>query len=69
MQIAKLFGAKVVGLAGTDDKCGHVKSKFDADHVLNYKSATLKADLTALAPFHGFEARSRGLPSPSTTRV
>jgi len=61
VQIAKLLGAaKVVGLAGQDSKCKHVVEKFGVDHMLNYKSGTLAADLKALAPFHAFYDNTGG---------
>ena len=60
-QIAKSFGAaKVVGLAGSDEKCAHCLEKLGYDHMLNYKSATLQEDLEKLGPFHGFYDNTGG---------
>lgn len=54
-QIARLLGAaKVIGLAGSDEKCKHSVKKFGYDHMLNYKSENLEKSLAELAPFHGF---------------
>lgn len=61
VQVAKIMGAaKVIGLAGTDEKCAHCISKFGVDHMLNYKSETLREDLTKLGPFHGFYDNTGG---------
>ena len=66
-QIAKLLGAaRVVGLAGSDEKCAHCVEKFQFDHMLNYKSATLEADLNKLKPFHGFYDNTGG---PAATLI
>lgn len=37
-QIAKLKGAKVLGIAGSDDKCAWLKNELGFDEALNYKS-------------------------------
>lgn len=42
-QIAKLKGARVVGMAGTDEKCAWLKSELNVDATVNYRTA---ADLT-----------------------
>ncbi|KAK6224048.1 hypothetical protein LQW54_000194 [Pestalotiopsis sp. IQ-011] len=49
-QIAKLKGARVVGLAGTDDKCAWLKNDLGFDVVLNYKSPSFKADFVKATP-------------------
>ena len=41
-QIGKIFGAKVVGIAGSDDKCRRLKDELKIDAVLNYKSPTFQ---------------------------
>lgn len=48
VQIAKkLLGCKrVIGIAGTDDKCKWVVNSLGADLCLNYKSPSFKSDLT-----------------------
>ncbi|KAL3426007.1 NADP-dependent leukotriene b4 12-hydroxydehydrogenase [Phlyctema vagabunda] len=46
VQIAKLKGAKVLGLAGSDDKVAWLKD-LGADNALNYKSSTFVADFKA----------------------
>jgi hypothetical protein len=40
-QIGKLKGAKVVGIAGTDEKCRWLKEDVKVDAALNYKSPTI----------------------------
>ncbi|OAB40390.1 NADP-dependent oxidoreductase [Paenibacillus antarcticus] len=37
-QIAKIKGARVVGIAGTDDKCDYLKNELGFDAVINYKT-------------------------------
>ena len=46
-QIAKIRGAKVIGLAGTDDKCTWLTSDLGYDLALNYKSASFESDFRA----------------------
>ncbi|PAF29318.1 NADP-dependent oxidoreductase [Paenibacillus sp. 7516] len=36
-QIGKIVGARVVGIAGSDEKCAYLKEKLGFDVVLNYK--------------------------------
>ncbi|MDN8592893.1 NADP-dependent oxidoreductase [Paenibacillus sp. 11B] len=36
-QIAKIVGARVIGIAGSDEKCAYLKEKLGFDVVLNYK--------------------------------
>lgn len=38
-QIARLLGLRVVGLAGTDEKCAWVKDTLGFDDVINYRTA------------------------------
>ncbi|KAI1196124.1 hypothetical protein F5X97DRAFT_223419 [Nemania serpens] len=49
-QIAKLRGSRVVGIAGSDDKCAWLKSELGFDVALNYKSPTFKEDFAAATP-------------------
>ena len=46
-QIAKLKGATVLGLAGTDDKVAWLKGEAGCDHALNYKSPNFVKDFRA----------------------
>lgn len=39
-QIAKIKGARVVGIAGTDDKCAYLQKELGFDAVVNYKTTT-----------------------------
>ncbi|XP_021341191.1 prostaglandin reductase 1-like [Mizuhopecten yessoensis] len=52
-QIAKIKGCKVVGCAGTDDKCKWLK-ELGFDEVFNYKKVDLSEALEAAAP-DGFD--------------
>ncbi|KAI1505173.1 hypothetical protein F5X99DRAFT_369851 [Biscogniauxia marginata] len=49
-QICKLKGARVVGIAGSDDKCAWLTSELGFDAALNYKSPTFKQDLAKATP-------------------
>ncbi|KAF8501654.1 alcohol dehydrogenase [Russula emetica] len=43
-QIGKLYGAKVIGIAGTDDKCRWLKDDLKIDAALNYKSPSFREE-------------------------
>ncbi|KZT40446.1 NAD(P)-binding protein [Sistotremastrum suecicum HHB10207 ss-3] len=43
-QIGKLRGAKVIALAGSDDKCSWLEKELGVDRALNYKSKEFKKD-------------------------
>ncbi len=49
-QIAKLKGCRVVGLAGSDEKCSWVTNELGADVCINYKTANIAAELRAACP-------------------
>lgn len=49
-QIAKLHGARVIGLAGSDDKCRRLEQELGYDLCLNYKNAALGDQLGAATP-------------------
>jgi NADPH-dependent curcumin reductase CurA len=50
-QIAKLHEARVVGIAGSDEKCKLLKEKFGFDETINYKSAKIiKKSILAACP-------------------
>jgi NADPH-dependent curcumin reductase CurA len=49
-QIAKIKGARVVGIAGSDEKCEWLKSELKFDEALNYKSATFREDFKKATP-------------------
>jgi NADPH:quinone reductase len=50
-QIAKLQGARVVGIAGSDEKCRLIKDKFGYDEVINYRtSKSIRKELAILCP-------------------
>ena len=50
IQLARLAGAKTVGLAGSDEKCDWLKKTAKADVAINYKSGNLLKNLTEAAP-------------------
>ncbi|MHA6259900.1 NADP-dependent oxidoreductase [Sporosarcina sp. CAU 1771] len=49
-QIAKLKGAKVVGIAGTDEKIAYLKEELGFDAAVNYKKDNFKTELTKALP-------------------
>lgn len=50
-QIAKIQGARVIGIAGTDEKCRLLKEKFGFDEAINYKtSKSMRKELAILIP-------------------
>jgi NADPH-dependent curcumin reductase len=49
-QIAKLYGCRVVGIAGIQEKCDFVTQVLGFDACVSHKSATLLADLAAACP-------------------
>jgi NADPH-dependent curcumin reductase CurA len=49
-QLARLQGARVLGLAGTDEKCRYVENTLHFQHCLNYRSANWVDELTEMVP-------------------
>lgn len=49
-QLARLAGAKVIGLAGSDEKCNWLLQEAKIHHAINYKSSSLMKDIAAVAP-------------------
>jgi NADPH-dependent curcumin reductase CurA len=49
-QIGKIHGCRVVGIAGTDDKCQWLTGELGFDAAINYKHADWKAQLAAATP-------------------
>lgn len=50
-QIAKIYGCRVVGIAGTDEKVKLLKEKFGFDDAINYKTVTdLKKAISTACP-------------------
>jgi NADPH:quinone reductase len=50
-QIAKIQGARVIGLAGTDEKCRMLREEFGYDEAINYKtSKSLRKEIAELCP-------------------
>jgi NADPH-dependent curcumin reductase CurA len=49
-QIGKILGCRVVGIAGTDDKCRWVTEELGFDAAVNYKHSDWKEKLAAAAP-------------------
>ena len=49
-QIGKIHGCRVVGIAGTDDKCAWLTDELGFDAAINYKHADWKEKLAAATP-------------------
>ncbi len=49
-QLAKIAGARVIGIAGGADKCAWLKHEIGFDGVIDYKSENVRAQLKALCP-------------------
>ena len=49
-QIAKIKGCKVVGIAGTNEKCDWLLNDLKVDGVINYKTENVSAQLKELCP-------------------
>jgi len=49
-QIGKIHGCRVIGIAGTDEKCKWIKDDLGFDHAINYKHADWRAQLVAATP-------------------
>jgi NADPH-dependent curcumin reductase CurA len=50
-QIAKIKGARVIGIAGSDEKCNLLKETFGFDEAINYKTTkSIRKDLGKICP-------------------
>ena len=50
-QIAKIQGTRVIGIAGSDEKCQLLKKEFGFDEAINYKtSKSIRKEIAALCP-------------------
>jgi hypothetical protein len=50
VQLAKIKGCRVIGIAGGSNKCQWLRGACGADGAIDYKSADVSADLEELAP-------------------
>jgi len=49
-QIAKIHGCRVVGIAGTDDKCAYIKEQLGFDVAVSYRDPEFKQTLAEACP-------------------
>ncbi len=49
-QIGKIYGCRVIGVAGTDDKCEFTKNELGFDDCVNYKNLKFKEKLKSACP-------------------
>ncbi|KAI9592859.1 alcohol dehydrogenase zinc-binding domain protein [Syncephalis fuscata] len=50
VQIAKIKGCRVIGIAGGAEKCQYLKDELGVDEAIDYRSSTFKKDLAAATP-------------------
>jgi NADPH-dependent curcumin reductase len=69
-QLAKLAGAKTVGIAGGPEKCAYARNELGYDICVDHKSPTFAADLTAALPngVDGLFENVGGQPFETTAR-
>ena len=48
IEIGKLLGAKIIAAGGSDEKLATVKEKYAVEHVLNYRTGSLKDQMKTL---------------------
>ena len=49
-QIARIMGCRVIGIAGSDDKCEMLRRDLGFDGAVSYRSETFRDDLRSLCP-------------------
>ena len=49
-QLGRIYGCKVIGIAGGPEKCGYVKDILKFDDCIDYKSGNLETDLKTACP-------------------
>ncbi|CAD6230530.1 GSCOCG00006804001-RA-CDS [Cotesia congregata] len=49
-QIGKILGMKVIGIAGSDEKCKWITSDLGFDHAINYNTQDVATELKKVAP-------------------
>ncbi|XP_032517418.2 prostaglandin reductase 1-like [Danaus plexippus] len=49
-QIGKILGCRVIGFAGSDEKCQYLKKELGFDYAFNYKTANIRSALKEAAP-------------------
>lgn len=50
VQLARLMGCRVVGIAGSDDKCRLLEDRLGCHATINYRNNTMDEDLKRVAP-------------------
>ena len=61
-QIARIAGCRVIGIAGTDDKCRLIRDEFGFHGAINYKTESVSDRLENLVDAYSklFEGRNIG---------
>ena len=67
-QIGKIMGCRVIGTAGSDEKCAHLINDLGFDAAINYKTADLGAALDEAAP-NGIDIYFENTGGPVTDAV
>ena len=68
IQIGKIMGCRVIGTAGSDEKCAHLINDLGFDAAINYKTANLDAALDEAAP-NGIDIYFENTGGPVTDAV
>ena len=65
-QLAKAEGCRVIGVAGSADKCKRLREELAVDHTLSYRDPDFKDQLRELAGPDGIDVYCETLTSPPT---
>jgi NADPH-dependent curcumin reductase len=67
-QMAKIAGAKVIGIAGGEEKSRYLKEQLGLDHAIDYKVTDVGAELDRIAP-DGIDMNFENVGGPVMTAV
>ncbi len=67
-QLGKIYGCKVVGIAGGPEKCAYVKDTLEFDECIDYKAGNLDEDLKNACP-NGIDIYFENVGGPVTRAV
>ncbi len=65
-QIARIGGCRVVGIAGSDDKCAYITTELGFDHAINHRTTTDMSGALADACPHGIDCYFDNVGGPIT---
>ena len=67
-QLGKIYGCKVIGIAGGPEKCSYVKDTLEFDECIDYKAGNLDEDLKNACP-NGIDIYFENVGGPVTRAV